>query len=649
MTMSGPKYYNFPMSSPEEAAGIYSQLSSFQPGVRVRVVNNELQFTVSNNAWYAGANYSAISDRVNSARSRYTESEEMKRILKERKNEEKTKIRNKKSALEAAYRREKLRLETALSQCRAVEKQSQTKVDTPFGTYGLSNESKAVRETIQNITSRLSALETELRSALGKCDESLSAVDSCNALQELTKIQRKYNALDISESTVDRDVEKLSATIKSKLKTLKRFVGFLEELYSNMQNKDLFGYFERIKSEVSRIDIFDDNASEKINAILTQIEKEIEGLRKREKEHQVSDEIRRNVNAQIDVLSALKASLQPVIENIDSVLTIRADYTEKAQNLIDKCDGIISTIGKLEFVSGERAGQIDSQKNRLNNLRNSMMSESTVNLLEDILRELYDIEKACQSDNDTYTRFKAEQERYFELYIRLQGVLSADGAELSEEASEVLLNPSELMLAYGDPEEQIAKLKKLNEQLGARLSECFQTGVCAAFSASVEQSSWGEKFKQEKHKDGSMHMAYVRKANRGAIFDVSCGQDGKVGIYPRGVVLCNGKTTITPDELRDVHSSCSWADDITEKIRGFGIEGTSYEEMPEADLKALYDRANYYHIETLEESIKFLRLSGYSEEEIKEILEIEDEEQGHTSTSRRTTEAAHRAVDSKKQ
>ena len=39
--------------------------------------------------------------------------------------------------------------------------------------------------------------------------------------------------------------------------------------------------------------------------------------------------------------------------------------------------------------------------------------------------------------------------------------------------------------------------------------------------------------------------------------------------------------------------------------------------MSEADLKALYDRANYYHIETLEESIKFLRLSGYSEEEIK--------------------------------
>ena len=646
--MSGPKYYNFPMSSPEEAAGIYSQLSSFQPGVRVRVVNNELQFTVSNIAWYAGANYSAISDRVNSARARYAESEELKRILKERKNEEKTKIRNKRSALEAAYRKEKSRLETALSQCRAIEKQSQTKVDTPFGTYGLSEESKAVSETIQKITARLAALEIDLRSVLEKCDESLSAVDRCIALQELTKIQRKYNALDVSESTIDRDVEKLSAKIQNKLKTLKRFVGFLEEIYRNMQNSDLSGYFERIKSEVSRIDIFDDNVSEKINAILAQIEKEIEGLRKREKEHQESDEIRRNVNAQIDVLSALKASLQPVIESIDSVVTIRADYTQKAQNLIDECDGIIFTIENFEFISGERAGQIDSQKNRLNNLRNSMMSESTVNLLENILRELHDMEKACQSDNDTYTRFKAEQERYFELYIRLQGVLSADGAELSEEASEVLVNPSEFMLVYGDPEEQIAKLKKLNEQLGARLSECFQTGVCAAFSASVEQSSWGEKFKQEKHKDGSMHMAYVRKANRGAIFDISCGQDGKVGIYPRGVVLCNGKTTITSDELRAVHLSCAWADEITEKIHGFGIEGTSYKEMPEADLKALYDRANYFHIETLEESIKFLRLSGYSEEKINEILEIEDEEQGHTSTSRITGESAHRAIDYKK-
>ena len=276
------------------------------------------------------------------------------------------------------------------------------------------------------------------------------------------------------------------------------------------------------------------------------------------------------------------------------------------------------------------------------------MSESTVSILQDILRELHETEKSCQSDNDIYTRFKAEQEKYLELYIKLQGVLSAEGSEVSDEALEVIIDPSEIMLVYGNPEEQITKLKQLNVQLSDRLGECFQNGVCAAFSASVEQSSWGAKFKQEKYKDGSLHMAYVRKANKGAIFDVSCTQDGKVGVFPRGVVLCNGKTTITPDELKSVHSSCAWADEITDKIHGFGIEGTTYEEMPEADLTALYDISNYYHIETLEESIAFLKLSGYSEEEIYSILEIADEDESRDSSTKRVDKAQQKAVNPNK-
>ena len=91
--MSGPKYYNFMTSTPEEAAGIYAQLSAFQRGVRVRVVNNELQFTVSNSAWYQGVNYTSIQTEINKARERYRENEELKRILREKKAKEQTRIR----------------------------------------------------------------------------------------------------------------------------------------------------------------------------------------------------------------------------------------------------------------------------------------------------------------------------------------------------------------------------------------------------------------------------------------------------------------------------------------------------------------------------------------------------------------------------
>ena len=51
----------------------------------------------------------------------------------------------------------------------------------------------------------------------------------------------------------------------------------------------------------------------------------------------------------------------------------------------------------------------------------------------------------------------------------------------------------------------------------------------------------------------------------------------------------------------------------------------SYGEMPEEILKSLYDKRNYYFISSLEESVRFLQLSGYSQEEIDSILETEKE------------------------
>ena len=45
--MSGPKYYDFQMKNAEEAAAILAQLSTFRPGVKVEVVNNQLKFIVN--------------------------------------------------------------------------------------------------------------------------------------------------------------------------------------------------------------------------------------------------------------------------------------------------------------------------------------------------------------------------------------------------------------------------------------------------------------------------------------------------------------------------------------------------------------------------------------------------------------------------
>lgn len=618
--MSGPKYYNFPMSSPEEAAGIYAQLTSFQLGVRVRVVNNELEFTVSNDAWYAGANFDAIKERVEKAKAQYEDNEERKRLLKEKKAEVKEKINEKKKTIDQAYQEEKKKLEEALSTCRKIEKTSQKKEETHFGTFGLVAEGKKVNETTQKITARLSALNNEYESAKKTLAECSNKIERCNDIQNIAVIQREYSAVVILKSTLDKEVQALDKELAEKSKALKRFTGFLEDLYDEMQNRDLSGYFERIKAEVVRIDIFADDALERINKILRDIEDEIKELNRCKEIQQESAEIRDKIYEQLNILTSLKDKLQPVIESIQSTTTVSVDYTPTATKIVDRCNEVISSIENLEFISPEHKGKIEGLKKQLKKCENSMRAEGTVELLQNTLRDFQELEKSCVNDNEMYLRLKAEQERYLELYTKLQGVLSVEENELSADATKKLF-PSE----SGNTESEIVRLHELNKQLSTILEECFQTSVCAAFSASIEQSTWGKVFKKEKYEDNSLHMTYVHEANKGAIFDVSCTQDGKVGVFPRGVVLCNGKKTITPGELSNIFSSCAWASELADMIRGFGINGITYEEMSQRVLDALCDESNYYHIEDVEGSLEFLMRSGYSDEEIQDILEMEGE------------------------
>ena len=303
-----------------------------------------------------------------------------------------------------------------------------------------------------------------------------------------------------------------------------------------------------------------------------------------------------------------------------------ADYTRRSSEIIKESDEIISRINELEFVNGENRAKVDKIVKDLLPLRNSAMSKATIDKLQTIIAELHTLEVVCKRGNEIYQQFKEEYRKYEELYVRLQGFLSADGSEVEvdEDENPVLCSPIELTLAYDNPEEQIKQLKQKNAELTEVLNGCAQEGMFGAIAAAVEKETWGEAFRKEKHKDGSLHLTYVRRESKGAIFDVDCGIDGRVGIYPRGVVLCNGRTTITPEELQKIHSSCSWADEIHGAFGSFGMSDSgSYEEMPAEVMQSLYDIKNYFHISSFEESVRFLQISGYSIEEIETLLEIE--------------------------
>lgn len=652
--MSGPKYYNFPVGSAEEAAGIYAQLASLQLGVRVRVVNNELQFTVAEWAWNAGVNRSTLQQQIDRARERYRQNEEMQRLLQEKKSQERMKVKGKIASIEDEYRREREKLERARARCVAVRNQATVSENTPFGSYDLRSELGKVDKTAEKIASELASLAKRREKCLAECREAERDMQNSDSLQALSRAQRKLESVSISSSDAADSVDVLERSVKDKAARMKSFASFLRKLYENMQDKDMTGYLSRVKACVEGVDIFDANAPKRIEELLKEIETEIALLKEREQARAQSREISEKVAEQVQALSELSDALRPVLESVNAESVTAANYAAKSAEAIKECEEAVSRIRGLEFISGQNAGALDRIARELMPLKSSVMSEQTFSRLEALRTRLHALEKECKEGNELYREFRAEYDKYEDSYVKLQGFLSADGSELDEDAEGALESPADLFLAYDDPKAQIEQLKQRNAEFARIVSECTQEGVCGAIAATV-MANGSKGFKKEKRKDGSLHFTYVRPDAKGAIFDVACDTEGKTTIHPRGVKLCNGKTVISEKELKQVHEECEWAQEIHDTFTAIGMsDGGSYGEISDEETQAMYDEKEYFHLKTYDDSLLYLTLAGYSQEEIDLLLgdvaehKKADEEEAEEGGSSARKGAAAAAKASKK-
>ncbi len=645
---SGPRHYNFSVSTPEEAAGIYAQLSAFQRGVKISVVNNELQFTVSDAAWYHGADYGAIQEEVKKARKRYEENEELKRILRENKDKEILRVGKIREGIDPDCKAEKERLGKECKRCADIVKRAALSFETPFGTYDLKSELDSVIELEKSIRTELASLDKRRADCIDACKNAENKIERCSSMRELSSVRRAISEIAMPRSHVSDSIDDLEATVKDKCARLKSFVSFLNKLYEGMKNKDLMGYLSRIKQEVALIDVFDDNAQKKLETILSQLESEIALLKEKELSNAENKEIAENVSVQLGFLRELKKTLAPVSESIVVEHVTTADYTKRSSELIRECEAVLKHIDETEFVSNENKRQVDDFKAKLSPLRASVMSDRTLKKLEGILAKLHTLEKDCATANETYQKFKEEYAKYEELYVKIQGFLSADDEK--DESDAFLVSPADIFLAHDNPDDQIEDLKNKNIKLTKLLNDITQESMFNAVAATVEKGTWGKTFIKEKCEDGSLRLSYIRGKSKGVIFDVVCGTDGRIGIFPRGVVLSNGKTTISPEDLRKVHSSCDWADEIRAMFASFGMSESdigSYEEMSEEVSNALYDEKNYHHITDRAESVRYLQFNGYSQEEIESILDTKEETDTEKKKKRQGNIANSAHVDKK--
>ncbi len=628
--MSGPKYYSFNITtnSPEEAAGTYAQLSSFHPGAQVTVENNRIRVTIADTA-ISGLTEANIRRQIANAQTRYRENEELKRLLEEGKENAVDSIRKKEKDVKEEYKREKSKLETSKQRCEGIEREASVSYTTPFGSYDLNAELAAVQAAKRVLSAEYDSLDQRKQDCLKACADAELRITSCASLKELEGAKRMIEGIGLSPSGTADSVEELEGSVKEKAARLNSFVGFLDKLYEGMSRKNLMGYMRRIKQEVASIDAFDAAAGRKLQGILTQLESEIMLLQKAEEAKVKGLAIDADVQAQLRLLRELCEALQPILKDIDVQTVTTADHTEKNTELLRECEQLVERINALEFVGGRNGGEVDRIANVLAGLRDSVRSEATLRKLQGLLAQLQMQQKICEKENEQYQEFTAEYKRYEELYVKLQGILSGLDPKKMRGCDE-LLSPLDVYLKRNEaPEAQTARLRTQNEELEEVLRRFAQELNCNAVVAAVATSSWGKGFKRERREDGSLRFTYVREDCRGMIFDVICTKDGKMGIYPRGVVLCNGKRTASADDLKRVHSSCEWAEQIHDRLSVLGMtECGSYEEMGDEALQELYDESHYYHLQTRKESIFYLQLVGYSEEEIAELLDSEGTDVG---------------------
>lgn len=612
--VSGPKFYDFSASSPEEAAGIVSRFSSFG-GIRATVSGNRINVEVSSAAWYAGKDYSYISEQIRKATERFRADQEMARLLAEGKKEEKARIAESKKNIRKQADEKRRQYRDARTRCSALSRETDVSVHTPFGDYDMKSDVLRCEALSEKLRAEAGRIDGEEKKCRENCDKYMEKVEQCTTLTELSRIRAKAPAMSVSHEFAGKEVDALETEVRERKARLLAFTESLREIDRIIGEKGLSDFRSRIEQAVRTLDPFSPDSVREIIKTVGQIEREHAYMREESKIARSDAEALRLAEAQNAALKELKEVLQPLAERAEVHAETKVDYERLGREAVTACEEILAETEKLSYRSSYHACEIELAREKLAAKRTMLRSPQVYAQLTDLLTKLRALLEDCRKDAENYDAFYAEYTRYQQLYMQFRAVMSADKASM-EDKDGYLEEPAEIVFEFSDPEKQRQSLAERNQQLELLVHQAMQHGFCAGLSAVLGKSAWGKEFKSERLRDGSAHVTYVRKGDFGAIYDISYDAEGRVSMCPRGVILSNGRSLISPEALNGIYESCDWAKEISDAFSQIGLCDGACEEMPEEVRRAMLDSKNYYVLKTEEESVRYLRMHGYTDEQI---------------------------------
>ncbi len=617
--MSGPKKYTFPASTNEEARGTRARLSGLGPGVSVNVSGNNINVTVAPWAWSNGMTRDEVQKRIDSAMDRYKQDAELARLFEKSKSDEVSCAIAKKDRLDKDAEEKKRVIAESIRRCREISQRAKKEYVTPFGKFGIKGCGAQADAIIARMQAESANVNNEVSSRKSEIDDYIKKISRCSSASELNEVRRNSPYAGIVSSTTYMQVDAFEKEMGERRKKLEAWVAFLNGLDTAVSNKGLSAYRERIAACVAETDYNSPDAVKKVKALVEQIERELRLLAQQMKNQQLNDAARAEAENQIRQLEQLKEYIRPIEGGASYEAETEQNKTEVNTARIKEGRELIAKIRGRKYVGRPTDELLKREESNLNALEKVVNLPGAERNLLKSLSNLKDCDLKSAEEEQKFELFSEENERYKENYTMLRASVCGENSGIKDNNDEYLTSPAEILFMPYDSEKQLNNLRAKNEEIEKALKKIRQMQDNYAVSNNLAACGWGKIFSAE-NKNGKVRTSFAKDSAKGVMFEFDSDEEGRLTIYPRGVLLYNGKAAVSPQKLREIHSSCRWAEEIDEGFKEVSIMNGTYEELNEEEKNALYDLKNYRKLATREESEKFLRMSGFSNEEIAELL-----------------------------
>ena len=532
-------------------------------------------------------------------------------------------VESRRQAVNAEIDLELTRLRKAEQECQRMIAQASKTYTALDHTYNLDKEKAKAEEELKIIQEDIAALEKRKAAVNKELDEYLKKVKKSKSYDDIvSRPNSKYEKGRVGDHTI----KKMSDRIKELDKRITEFCKVVNDFAEKVQQASHSDFLKRLVKKLDTLDPTDEKALGEIKLYIDDIKREIRSIEAKLLDNSLSAEARKAANEEMMMLQGLLDSLAPIEELLIKYQKLDEESEARAVELFKECVEDIKEIGEMRYVSETTKGEMERPLSILNRIAESLDSENAVTILNNVKEEIKQIKEEAKVLEDRYIRYTKAHDKYVEIHSKYRR------EDIKRIMGDRYADPESYHFREDEKIEGVIKLLEIaNESLEEGLKEEVKRGTIRYFEETLK-----DKIVSKKKVGETYEIVYTRKEERNVLYVIKIFEDGTVEVGPRGVKLHNGQVLSSRKDLEKSVSTCAWKKSLEEDLEACNMSEAI---VVDDERATVYEESDYYQLDNEEETKRFLRKNGYTEEEINRLL-YGDSEASETVEESRDEEVA---------